>query len=115
MIKRKTIISSIELGENDLFLALGNPNSKKTDVNSLKLQITSLQEENGKQKNYIDYLTKLLDNKEKEISKQIKCNNTNLKIKNNIINILINTLKMHNISCNLDSVTQVAKSMLQSK
>ena len=113
MIKRKTVISSIELGDNDLFLALGNPNLNNPDVNSLKLRITSLQEENIKQKDYIDYLTILLNSKEKEISKQIKFNNTNLKVKNNIINILLNTLKMHNIDCNLNSVTQVAKSMLQ--
>ena len=104
----RNIISSTELGPEDLFLKW-NSNPKITTKTNDILKIKQLQEEVIKQKEYINYLSILLDNKEKEISKITKFNNTNLKVKNNVINILLNTLQLHNITCDLKAINMLAK------
>lgn len=105
----KNMLSTTELGPQDLFYKWNCINKKTIPKISDTIKIQQLQEDITKQKEYIDYLSILLDNKEKEISKITKSNNTNLKIKNNVINILINTLKMHNIDCDINSINVIAK------
>ena len=113
--KRKTIISAIELGPDDLFLALGSnfKDYEKIDIPKLKQELTNLRDENLKQKEYIKYLKNLLDNKENQIRKLNKTQNSTLKIKDNAINLLISTLAVHNIKCDKKTILQTATQMLQ--